>query len=410
MEVPYRKLFKGKPLFWMIVVALCLISVVEVFSATSRMSFGGGNYMRPVTMHVIHLAIGLVGMVAVANIPYRFFKAGPVILLPLAAALLLYLFATGLGSNSASRWIDLGPISLQPSEIAKMAVIMTVALMLSKLDPEDDLSQLHTFMRIMMLTGGFCLFIMLENLSTAVLLATIVYLMMWFGQIKTRYLLSLMGGAVGFAVLMVGIMLMVPPEKVDSLPLPSRFTTWQARVLDFKGGEENLSAEMYVNTIAREKPQETHANIAIATSGIFGKGPGNSTERDFLQEASCDFIYAIIIEELGMAGGFVVMLLYLWLIFKIGGVAQRCVRKFPKYLVMGIACMLGMQAMINMAVAVGLMPVTGQPLPLISTGGTSILATCVYFGMIISISWSAVDEQPDTVTGEETDVDVTTLI
>lgn len=401
-----RQFFKGKPLLWFLIGALCIISVIEVFSATSRMTFGAGqNYLRPVLGHVMHLVFGLGVMYLVHLVHYRYFKIIPYILLPIAAALLLYLLARSLATGQTVRWITLPGFSFQPSELAKMGVVTAVASMLSKMDEKDADSQSSTFWKIMILTIVFFCMIVTENLSTAILLALTVYAMMFFGLIRRKYLLSLLAAGAGFGAIMLSIMLFVPPQKIADSPLPSRFVTWQARVLDYKDGSKNLTEKEYVRNVARDKPQETHANIAIASSNIFGKGPGNSVERDFLQEASCDFIYAIIIEELGLVGALIVMGIYLWLLLKVGGITSQCGdKKYPRYLAMGIITLITLQALINMAVAVGLMPVTGQPLPLISTGGTSILVTCVYFGIIISISWSAVGDT-DTLQNSETIID-----
>lgn len=388
---------KGKPIFWIFIAALCVISVIEVFSATSRMTFGGTqNFIRPVLGHVAHLCVGLVFLYLTHRVHYRYFKIIPYVLLPLAAAALIYLIIRSHATGVTERWIPLPGFSLQPSELAKMGVIVAVASILSKLDEEDALSQIQSFIRIMVVTCFFVLLIFPENLSTALLLALVVFMMMIVGRIKAKYLLLLTAVGGGLAAVMLAIMLFVPPQKIQASPLPERFVTWQARVLDFTDNSGEMNPQEYVRTVARDKPQETHANIAIATSNIFGKGPGNSVERDFLQEASCDFIYAIIIEELGLVGALVVMAIYLWMLLKVGGIAASCgTRKFPKYLAMGISFLLTLQALVNMSVAVGLIPVTGQPLPLISTGGTSILATCVYLGMLISISWSAVEPESD---------------
>ncbi|MBO4498896.1 MAG: FtsW/RodA/SpoVE family cell cycle protein [Bacteroidaceae bacterium] len=405
MDKEERTLFKGKPILWLFVGLLCLVSVIEVFSATSRMTFGGDqNYLMPVLKHVVHLVLGFVVLFLVHRIPYRFFKAIPYILLPVTAAALVCLMVKSAVTGVTDRWIQLPGFSIQPSELAKMGVIVAVAALLAKLDEEDELSQVRIFWRILLLSGSFILMIMPENLSTAVLLAIVVFLMMIVGGIRPRYLLYLTGTCVALGGAMLAVMLYVSPQKIEKSPLPSRFLTWQARVLDFvDGSDKNLTPQDYVRTIARDKPQETHANIAIASSHILGRGPGNSVERDFVQEASCDFIYAIIIEELGLLGALVVLFIYLWILLKSGGVAARCgSRKFPRYLAMGIAFLITLQAFVNMSVAVGLIPVTGQPLPLISTGGTSILITFFYFGMLISISWSGEEEHEETVeTAEE---------
>jgi cell division protein FtsW len=228
-----------------------------------------------------------------------------------------------------------------------------------------------------------------ENLSTAVLLAAVIYVMMILGGIAWRRMLALTGVVAVVGVFAVLLLLLVPSQTLrDSPIIPSRAVTWQARIQDFSNSnsEAKQTAEEYARLTATDKPQETHANIAIATSNVFGKMPGNSDERDYLQEASCDFIYAIIIEELGMVGGIVVMLVYMILLFRVGRIATRCKEKYPAYLAMGIGMLLGLQAFINMSVAVGLFPVTGQPLPLISKGGTSVLITSTFIGMLLGIS------------------------
>ncbi|MCQ2066857.1 MAG: FtsW/RodA/SpoVE family cell cycle protein [Bacteroidaceae bacterium] len=397
---------KGRPILWIIVAALCLISVIEVFSATSRMTFGGNqNYLMPVLKHVIHLILGLGIMYFCHRLHYKYFKIIPYILLPLSAAALVYLLVQSHINGSADRWIALPGFTLQPSELAKLGIVTAVAGMLAKMDENDALSQSRTFWRILMLTAIFVGMILPENLSTALLISAVVFFMLIVGRIRTRYLLGLSFTAAGVMGIMLGIMLLVPPQTIRDSHLPKRFVTWQARVLDFMDGTDNeLSAKQYVRQVVRDKPQETHANIAIATSNIFGKGPGNSVERDFLQEASCDFIYAIIIEELGLIGALIVLGLYLLLMLKSSGVAARCgIHRYPKFLTLGITLMITLQALTNMSVAVGFIPVTGQPLPFISTGGSSILATGVYFGMLISISWSADDEYMQTMSETKTD-------
>ncbi len=395
MEEKEKTYFKGASIYWILCIVLCLISIVEVFSATSRMTFGGEqNYLRPVIRHVAHLCVGFTCLYVVHRIPYRFFRLVPYVLLPLSALALGYLLFKSATTGVTDRWIALPFISIQPSEFAKMGVITAVAWMLSKLDVDDAMSQLQTFWRILALSGIFILMIMPENLSTALLLTIVVLVMMYVGQIRRKYMFRLIGLGILAGGLMLSVMLLVPPSKIADSPLPRRFATWQARVLDFTDKSDKSTPLDYVRNVARDKPQETHANIAIASSNIFGKGPGNSVERDFLQEASCDFIYAIIIEELGLVGALCVLGIYLWLLLKTGGVATKCGKnRFARYMAMGIVLQITLQAFINMAVAVGLIPVTGQPLPLISTGGTSIIVTCAYMGMLISISWSGVESQ-----------------
>ena len=382
-----RQLLNGDRTIWTMVFILCAISLIEVFSASSRLTFGKSSFLAPIISHTMHLGIGLAGMWLVHLLHYKWYKLFPVLLVPLSILLLGYLSVRSMGSSGAERWINLGFFQLQPSELGKIGVIMSVAYWLSKLKPEDELSQVSTFWKILALTGFVDLLIVGENLSTAILLAGVIFVMMILGGIAWRRMLALAGVVVGTGIVAVVILLFVPAQTIrDSKIIPSRATTWQARLQDFSQTKNKPNAYEYAKLVAPEKPQETHANIAIATSNILGKGPGNSRERDYLQEASCDFIYAIIIEELGMAGGIVVMLVYVVLLFRVGRIATKCKEKYPAYLAMGLGMLLGLQAFINMSVAVGLFPVTGQPLPLISKGGTSVLMTSGCIGMLLGIS------------------------
>ncbi len=385
----HRQLLNGDRTIWAMVFILCGISLIEVFSASSRLTFGKSSFLTPIISHSIHLVIGLVGMYLVHLLHYKWYRLFPVLLVPLAIVLLGYLSMRSMGSSGAERWINLGFFQLQPSELGKIGVIMAVAYWLAKLKPDDELSQSNTFWKIIALTGLVCLLIVGENLSTAILLAGVIFVMMILGGIAWKRILTLTGVVLSVGVVALLFLLLVPPQTLRETGfIPKRATTWQARILDFResGRNDEMSAYEYAKLVAPEKPQETHANIAIASSNILGKGPGNSDERDYLQEASCDFIYAIIIEELGMAGGIAVMLVYIILLFRVGRIATRCKEKYPAYLAMGLGMLLGLQAFINMSVAVGLFPVTGQPLPLISKGGTSVLMTSGCIGMLLGIS------------------------
>ena len=406
-EKPVRKqLLNGDRTIWAMVFILCGISLIEVFSASSRLTFGKSSFLAPIISHTMHLGIGLAGMYLVHLLHYKWYRLFPVLLVPLSIILLGYLSIQSASSSGAERWINLGFFQLQPSELGKIGVIMAVAYWLSKLKPDDELSQSNTFWKILALTGLVDALIVGENLSTAVLLAGVIFVMMILGGIAWRRMLALTGVVVASGIVAVVILLFVPTQTIrDSKIIPSRATTWQARLQDFSQTKNKPNAYEYAKLVAPEKPQETHANIAIATSNILGKGPGNSDRRDYLQEASCDFIYAIIIEELGMAGGIIVMLVYIVLLFRVGRIATRCKEKYPAYLAMGLGMLLGLQAFINMSVAVGLFPVTGQPLPLISKGGTSVLMTSGCIGMLLGIS-NTLDKEArgEQVLGTETDI------
>lgn len=374
-----KNLFKGDKVIWIIFLLLCLVSVIEVFSASSTLTYKSGDHWRPITMHIVLMAVGAIVVLIVHNIPCRWFKTF-ILLLPISWILLISVFVIGAFTNGARRWIDLGFFQFQPSEVAKMATIISVAYILSRMQEEKEANP-KAFRYILIITGVSCLFIFTENLSTAVLLALSVFLMMYIGRIPFRQLGKLLAVGVGALIIGLATIKYVPADTWDKIGI-HRMVTWRSR----------LNNHFDTSIVPPEKfdidgdAQIAHANIAIATSNILGKGPGNSVQRDFLSQAFSDFIYAIIIEELGLVGGTIVAFLYIWLLMRIGKIARNCDKPYYAFLVMGIGFLLVTQAMFNMLVAVGIMPVTGQPLPLISKGGTSTLINCAYIGMVLSIS------------------------
>ena len=381
-----RDLFKGDKVIWIIFLFLCLISVVEVFSAASTLTYKSGDHWGPITQHSIILMVGVFIVVLVHNIPCKYFSVLPFFLLPLSCILLLFVmgmgFITGDRVNGAARWMTFFGIQFQPSELAKMAVIIVTAFILSKFQEEDGANP-KAFKYIMWIAGIVFILIAPENGSTAALLSGVVFLMMLIGRVPWRQLGKLVG-IVGIALtLFVGIIMVTPASKYRDLPMMHRVETWQSRI---KGFFEDKGAIPAAKFDIDKDAQIAHANIAIATSHVVGKMPGNSVQRDFLSQAFSDFIFAIVIEELGLLGGAFIVMLYLWLLIRAGRIAKRSEKTFPAFLVMGIALLLVSQAMLNMMVAVGLFPVTGQPLPLISKGGTSTLINCAYIGMILSVS------------------------
>ena len=378
-----RNIFKGDKVIWIIFLCLCLISIIEVFSAASTLTYKSGDHWGPITQHSIILMVGVVVVVFMHNIPYKWFQVFPLFLYPLSIGLLAFVtlmgVITGDRVNGAARWMTFFGIQFQPSEIAKMAVIIVVAFILSK-KQEDEGANPKAFKYIMILTGIVCMLIAPENLSTAALLFGVVYLMMFIGRVAAKKLLLLVGSIAMVGAL--GILFLLAIPKDTDIPFLHRFDTWKSRITNFTEKEEVPAAKFDIDKDA----QIAHARIAIATSNVVGKAPGNSVQRDFLSQAFSDFIFAIIIEELGLVGGAFVVILYVWLLVRAGRIAQKCERTFPAFLVMGIALLLVSQAILNMMVAVGLFPVTGQPLPLISKGGTSTLINCAYIGMILSVS------------------------
>ena len=380
-----RKIFKGDRVIWIIFFCLCLISIIEVFSAASTLTYKSGDHWEPITEHFVLLMVGAVIVILVHNIPYKWFQVFPLFLLPVSICLLAFVMLAGIITgdrvNGAARWMSLMGIQFQPSEIAKMAIIIFTAFVLSKGQDEKGASP-KAFKHIMIATCIVCGLILPENYSTGVLLFFTVYVMMIIGRIPAKKLLLLGGGIAAFVVLFVSFLLATPNKTLEGIPMGHRFTTVKARIQDFVNKEKVPAAKFDIDGDA----QVAHARIAVASSELIGKGPGNSVQRDFLSQAFSDFIYAIIIEELGLAGGIFVVFLYICLLIRVGRIAQKCDRTFPAFLVLGIGLLLVIQALFNMMVAVGLAPVTGQPLPLISKGGTSTFVNCAYIGMLLSVS------------------------
>ncbi|MDD6892358.1 MAG: FtsW/RodA/SpoVE family cell cycle protein [Bacteroidales bacterium] len=373
-----KNFFKGDKVIWIIFLLLCTVSIIEVFSASSTLTYKSGDHWGPITNHLVLLMGGAFIVWIIHNIPCKVFKAG-VALLPIAWVLLLIVLGMS-AINGASRWIDLGFIQFQPSEVAKMANIIAVAKILSMFHTEDGAGK-PAFKWILIVTCPTFVLIGVENLSTAVLLVGSVYLMMFIGRIPMRQMLILTAFGIGSLMLAFATVKLVPGEVWNSIGL-HRMTTWQNRLGTHMNDAVIPPEKFDINNDA----QIAHANIAIATSNIVGKGPGNSVQRDFLSQAFSDFIYAIIIEELGLVGGACIALLYIILLMRIGKIARGCDKPYYSFLVMGIGILLVTQAMFNMLVAVGIMPVTGQPLPLISKGGTSTLVNCAYIGILLSVS------------------------
>lgn len=382
-----KSLFKGDKVVWIIYLLLCLISIIEVFSASSTLTYKSGDHWGPITTHMMLLMTGTVVVVIAHNIPTRWFKAFNA-LLPLSWIMLMAVFIIGALTNGAKRWIDLGFFRFQPSEVAKMATIITTAYILSRLQEENGANK-RAFKYILWITGITCALIFTENLSTALLLAGSVLLLMFIGRVPFKQLGSLIGIAIGFLLLCVTIIEKVPAKTWDDIGL-HRMTTWQSRLENHFSDEKIPAAKFDIDKDA----QIAHANIAIASSHVLGKGPGNSVQRDFLSQAFSDFIYAIIIEELGLIGGACVALLYILLLTRIAKIVRKCDNTYFSLMIIGFGTLIVLQAMFNMLVAVGIIPVTGQPLPMISKGGTSTLINSAYIGLILAVS-RYVDEKEE---------------
>ena len=399
-------LFKGDKVIWMVFLFLCLISVVEVFSASSTLTYKSQNYLSPLIYHSGMIIFGVFIAIVTLNIPCRYFKIVTPLLLVVTFGTLLWVLVGGESINGANRVIKIAGFTFQPSEIAKGTMVLAAAQILSAMQRTDGKGADEKAMKYVLFIVMPAVFLIgIENLSTACLLFMVIFMMMFLARVPILQLGKLMGaGALVVGVFLALVLTLGSFEKVDDEKNPPsthavagnkdeikgggvfhRFATWRNRILKHSGSS-NVSAKDYD---IDKNFQVGHANIAIASSGVIGKGPGNSTERDFLPQAFSDFIYAIIIEEMGIIGAIAVVFLYIILLFRAAQIASRCENNFPAFLVLGLSLLLVVQATINMMVAVGLMPVTGQPLPLISKGGTSTIINCAYIGAILSVSRSA---------------------
>ena len=404
-----NKVFRGDKVVWVVFMILLLISIVEVFSAASMLTYkSGGDYWWPIREHSTNLLLGFLVVYVLHLFPYRFYKAVPLVLVPVSVGMLVWVLIKGTAINDANRWIDLGFITIQPSEFAKVGVVMGTALILSLMQKEDEAGP-KAMKWILWMTGIACGLIAPENLSTAVLLFGVVVLMMYVGRVPWRQLGKLFG-TIGIGVVLFASLLLLPYKTLSGIPGLNRLTTWKARFERFFESADPVPAAQF--KITDKNFQETHATMAIASSNIIGLGPGNSVERDYLPQAYSDFIFAIIIEELGLGGAAFVVLLYIILLIRAAKIAQKCRSYFPAFLVMGCALILVAQAMLNMMVAVGLFPVTGQPLPLISRGGTATIINCAYIGMILSVSYytEKMDSDAKLAVVEQTEQDIPEIL
>ncbi|MDH6355718.1 cell division protein FtsW [Dysgonomonas sp. PH5-45] len=379
MEGKFSKIFKGDKTIWCIFIALCVISLLEVFSASSTIVYRQQNYWAPILRHGVFIVIGFFFVLFLQRVKTRYFS-GLMLFLPVTWFLLILAMIIGEDVNGAQRWLGVGSITIQPSEFAKIALVGFMAFFLSRLKPDNEKLVFGIMMSGIIVTCGL---IAPENLSTAGLLFGVCYLMMFIGQVNLRRLGLIAAVCVGSVFLLVGTLKVLPEDFVKGY-LPDRFSTWQNRI-DRHSGDDEAAPGTAEFRITDENYQVSHAKIAIANGNIIGM-PGSGVERDFLPQAYSDFIFAIILEEMGFLGGIFVLLLYVALMIRAGVLASKCDKLFPRYLILGAAMMITIQALANMAVAVNLIPVTGQPLPLISRGGTSTIITCAYFGIILACS------------------------
>lgn len=367
-----RNLFRGDSVLWVLYLAFVLISILEVFSAASSLSYKSGDYMSPVYGHIAHFIGGTLVLWAAHTIPSRWYKLA-VVLLPVSWLLLVMVMVLTSLVNGASRW-------LFATELAKICTVISAALILSRTQEEKH-SHPVAFKYIVWITVLTTILIAPENLSTALILVLTIIIMMFVGRVPFRLVVSLIAALMIAGATFVMVSKITPPSVLNWMndkPLVHRVATWMSRVNEFGKDSDEKVWDIY-----GKDAQRIYANMAIREGGLVGKGPGNSLYREYLPQAYSDFIYAIIIEETGLLGGTFVVFLYVVTLIRSFRIANKSPYLFTSLMVMGLITMLFIQALVNMFVAVGIIPVTGQPLPLISRGGWSIMSSCLIFGIII---------------------------
>ena len=365
---------KGDKPLWVVFILLASFSFLPVYSSASNLAYlyGDGNTFSYLFKHFIHLSLGFFLMYMVHKIPYRYFRGISILMIPIILVLLAYTILQPSISDSitnSNRWIRIPIVGFgfQPSTLASIIILIYVARYLSKIK-----DKLITFSQsILPLWVPVFLTISLilpANFSTSAILFSMVMLLCFLGGYPIKYLIGILSST----VILFSIFILSVKAYPDLFP--NRVDTWKSRIENFVDSKETKS-----------NYQIEKAKIAIATGGITGLGPGKSVQKNFLPQSSSDFIYAIIVEEYGLIGGLALLLLYLWFLFRVIIISNKSKSVFGSLLAIALGIPIVFKALVNMAVAVQLFPVTGQPLPLISSGGTSIWMTCLAIGIIQSV-------------------------
>lgn len=367
---------KGDRTIWAIIAVLAIFSFLPVYSASTNLVYvaGKGTTMGYLLKHAILLLLGFVIVFAIHKIPYKYFSGLSVLMIPVVILLLIFTLTQGTVINgaNASRWISIPFIGIgfQTSTLASVILMMYVSRYLAR-NKEKEINFKESLLQLWLPVGLVLILILPANFSTTAITFAMVILLVFIGGYPMKNIFIILGiGVLALAFFVLSVKAF--PDAMKN----NRIGTWSNRVENFVSGnsEDNYQAEK--------------AKIAIASGEIYGKGPGKSVQKNFLPQSSSDFIYAIIGEEFGFIGAILIIIMYLMLLFRIVRIATKTETIFGTLLVLGVGFPIIFQALINMAVAVGLLPVTGQPLPLISTGGTSIWMTCFAVGIVLSVSAS----------------------
>lgn len=385
---------KGDKGIWSFVALLALFSFMPVFSASSNLAYlgvGTGNTLGYLVKHFFHVCCGFFIIYFVHRVPYQYFRYISKWMLAIVWVILLITMVKGtvIGGANASRWIQIPVVGLsfQPSAFAALVLYVFVARYLSK-TREEPIVFMDSLKELWMPVGFTLALILPSNFSTTALIFSMIIMLVFIGKYPMKYIGIIIGTGIVFLMFFVLVSKAFPDVKFFN-----RVATWQSRIENFSGTSPD-----------EDDYQIEKAKIAIASGKIYGLGPGKSVQKNFLPQSSSDFIFAIIVEEYGLIGGFGVMSLYLLLLFRFVVASHKATTLFGKLVVIGLGFPMIFQAMINMAVAVELLPVTGQTLPLISSGGTSIWMTCIALGIIIGVTKKEEEieeEQKDAAKREE---------
>ncbi len=389
MELFIKRFFKGDRVVWILLLILMSLSVIECFSAMGTLAYKDvGALFEPIFRHARLLLLGLATVILLHHIPYSWTGAiAPFAMIVSIVLLLVALFSkAGVEMNDARRWVEVFGIEFQPSEIAKFSLVMYLAWTLGRAHRSED-GMVKAFWKVILATGIICALIVTQNMSTAIMIAVFSYLMLIVAGAPKKHMIWLTAIVGGAALLMY-----IALTSIPDIPGVDRWASWHNRLVT---NSVDVLDPSYTRT--DENSQEHYAKIAISQGKFLGSLPGNSSQRDFLPQAYSDFIYAIIIEDMGWFGMVLVPALYIILLFRCRKIAKSCTKMTPALLAMGAGLIVALQAFVNMAVAVGFFPVTGQTLPILSRGGTSGIITCWYFALILSVSRYGASESEDEV-------------
>ncbi|MCF6331641.1 MAG: FtsW/RodA/SpoVE family cell cycle protein [Draconibacterium sp.] len=399
METSIGKIFKGDRVIWIVLLLLSLLSLLIVYSSTGALAYrvASGNTLYYLIRQIFFLGVGLGIILLMVNVfPVKIYSIAANYLLYISIGLLAFAVFMKLGGmiRGSGRTLNLGIISFQPAELAKISLILYSAKILGrKQKTKKDL--FVAFKKIILFTGIVCSLIFVSDFSTSALLFATIMTMMFVGRIPLKYLLLVVASGIALIVLVYVV--------ADNFPdAPARVQTIKGRIDRFWYGDPNSEKGI---------TQADYAKLAIYSGGIFGKGPGQSDVSNYMAAAYNDFIFAIIVEEYGLIFGTGVIFLYLIFFFRGVVIVQRSTRTFPAFVVIGLTLVLVYQAMINIGVSSGVLPVTGQPLPWISLGGTSLLFTSIAFGCILSVSHQTqvdhqIEKQPVQVNAPDEDYEM----